>query len=691
MITLARSPRWVRFALVGCALTLLAITTVTVGQGEKPMADPAAEYTKNIQPFLSQYCLGCHSTKKKKGELDLERFASLDLVRKDTLAWQSVAEMLENGEMPPKGSPQPSAEERRRLIRWTRGMLDTEARARGGDPGRVVVRRLTNAEFNNTIRDLTGVDLQPARDFPVDGAAGEGFTNTGDALVLSPTLLNKYLNAAKEMATHVVLVPDGFRFSPATTRRDWTDEILTDLRTFYKGFTPDGKLPLQPYLAALLRLRDDLTAGKTTLENVAVKERLNLKYLRLLWQTLNDDKLSFPLDRLRDRFRTARPADASAILAEINAWQTQLWRFVPIGSYRDDNLVRQLPNDPAPVETQTLRLPLKPAPGQSEVVLYLTARQFPAANSGSHVVWRRPRFEAAGKPALLLRDYPKFGEQFEFDYRTLFADTPKYLTAALESAQDRKLTAYELARKHGIDVDLLKRWIEVLAIEEGASTKTIAAVPLELLPRKLAADRGNPALNGWRHPTNDLPIVLSNSSDKVELIPGKASPHRVVVHPLPDQFVAVAWNSPIEASVRVSGKITHAHPACGNGVAWWIEHRHDNRASLVAEGVIDVGKEAVVPAKELKVSRGDLLVLVIDARDGNHVCDLTEINFTISEPAKDGRTWDLAKDVADNILEGNPHADRHGNRDVWRFVKGPSRPTGKSSAVTIPAGSILAQ
>src|SRR5437016_3517850 len=98
MKSVARSPRWIRLALVGCALSLLAVTAATVGQGEKPTDDPAAEYTKSIRPFLAQYCLGCHSTKKKKGELDLERFTSLDHIRKDTRAWQSVAEMLENGE-----------------------------------------------------------------------------------------------------------------------------------------------------------------------------------------------------------------------------------------------------------------------------------------------------------------------------------------------------------------------------------------------------------------------------------------------------------------------------------------------------------------------------------------------------------------------------------------------------------------
>src|SRR5438270_4362745 len=124
--------------------------------------------------------------------------------------------------MPPKDKPQPTAEGRKLLVSWIRGFLDAEARARAGDPGEVPLRRLSNAEYNATIRDLTGVDLQPTREFPADGAAGEGFTNAAEALTdISPILLTKYFAAAKDIAAHAVLLPDGFRFAPTKTRRDW--------------------------------------------------------------------------------------------------------------------------------------------------------------------------------------------------------------------------------------------------------------------------------------------------------------------------------------------------------------------------------------------------------------------------------------------------------------------------------------
>src|SRR5437762_1420629 len=76
-----------------------------------------------------------------------------------------------------------------------------------------------------------------AGEFPVDGAAGEGFMNTGNALVMSPSLLAKYLDAGKEIASHAVFLPDGFRFSPKTSRRDWTEELLGQIRSFYREFT----------------------------------------------------------------------------------------------------------------------------------------------------------------------------------------------------------------------------------------------------------------------------------------------------------------------------------------------------------------------------------------------------------------------------------------------------------------------
>ncbi len=690
-----RTTRWQRWSIVNAGLALLLLGFRGAGSADAPVpAEPKNDYASTVQPLVKKYCLDCHSTKAKKGHLDLERFATINHVRKDLKPWQALIEMLEAGEMPPKDEPQPTAKERERLIAWTRGFLDAEARARAGDPGFVPMRRLSNAEYNRTIRDLTGVDLQPAREFPADGAAGEGFTNAAEALAdVSPTLLNKYLNAAKEIADHAVFLPDGFRFAPGKTRRDWTDESLKRLRTFYGAYSGDGRLPLESYLRATVRHRDDLTAGKTTLDAVAAREKLNPKYLHVLWLALTDKTPSFPLDQVRSRWQKATEKDVGALVADVASWQGPLWKYVPIGSYRYGNTLRQLPNDPAALETQPLKLSVKPAPGQSEVVLYLVARELPARAEVGFVVWQRPRFEGGNKPALLLRDYPDFGSRYEVDYPAVFADTSKYLAAALAAADDSKLTVEDLAKKHALDAAFLKRWIEVLAIRAAEPEKVVPAVPLQLLDEKTPKNDQRPAINGWRRKGAELPTVLSNASDMTLMIPGKAPPHKVVVHPMPTQFVAAVWKSPVEGTVRITARVAHAHPACGNGVAWWLEHRRAERAVVLADGVLDLGMETTPLAKTAKVAKGDVVLLAVDPRDGEHSCDLTEIALTVTEADKPGRVWDLAGDVADNILDGNPHADKLGNKDTWSFVLGPAKPRGAAlaSGSKIPANSLLAR
>src|SRR5437867_7860641 len=218
----------------------------------------------------------------------LERCTTLAEVKRHPKVWQTAAEQLASNEMPPKEKPQPSAEQRQQLLGWVNGVLDEIAMARAGDPGPVVLRRLSNAEYTYTIRDITGVDsLDPAREFPVDSAAGEGFMNVGNSLVMSPSLVTKYLDAGKQIASHVVLLPDGIRFSPKTTRRDWTEEILAQIREFYRGVTDPrgggkvnlqgivfetnegGRLQLEKYLAASLELRH--SGGGTSLQLAAME------------------------------------------------------------------------------------------------------------------------------------------------------------------------------------------------------------------------------------------------------------------------------------------------------------------------------------------------------------------------------------------------------------------------------------
>src|SRR3954471_5604296 len=291
--------RRIRAAILCSTLTLL-VSALLAARGltwanESNAALVGVEYEKDIHPLLERYCNDCHGGGDvTEGDVNLAAMKSWGEAAKHPKTWQKVAEMLSNGLMPPQDAEQPTKTEREQLQKWVADVLAIEARAHAGDPGRVVLRRLSNAEYTYTVRDLTGVEsLAPAREFPVDGAAGEGFTNTGAALVMSPALVTKYLDAGKEVASHLVLLPDGIRFSEKTTRRDWTNEVLDEIRALYGQYTDagegekvnlqgiafntnqGGRLPLEKYLAATIELRDG--GGKDVL-TVARERKLSPKY-----------------------------------------------------------------------------------------------------------------------------------------------------------------------------------------------------------------------------------------------------------------------------------------------------------------------------------------------------------------------------------------------------------------------------
>src|SRR5262249_52798677 len=127
--------------------------------------------------------------------------------------WNNVREQLQAGNMPPeKAKAHPKAEQRQQVLEWIGAVRRYEAARHAGDPGPVVARRLSNAEYDYTIRDLTGVDIRPAREFPVDPANEAGFDNSAESLAMSPALVKKYLEAARRVGEHLVFKPDGFDF-----------------------------------------------------------------------------------------------------------------------------------------------------------------------------------------------------------------------------------------------------------------------------------------------------------------------------------------------------------------------------------------------------------------------------------------------------------------------------------------------
>jgi hypothetical protein len=165
-------------------------------------------FEKDILPILQENCFSCHGDGEAKGDLSLDGFKTANDVHRGYKIWEKIRKLVLANEMPPqKKKKRPDAKQRALLTDWTRQTLDTFYRTAPPDPGRVTVRRLNRAEYNNTIRDLMRVDFKPARDFPADDS-GYGFDNIGDVLTMSPLLMEKYFAAAERIAAKAVAVPN---------------------------------------------------------------------------------------------------------------------------------------------------------------------------------------------------------------------------------------------------------------------------------------------------------------------------------------------------------------------------------------------------------------------------------------------------------------------------------------------------
>lgn len=186
----------------------LAVYAALAGGGLQVALCQAADegFDRVVRPLLTHYCVRCHGGKEPKAEFDLEALREQGSILNDRAAWEKVLEHLRNGAMPPEGEVQPPAAQRELVADWLDERFKAADCAAGPRPGRVTIRRLNRAEYNNTIRDLVGIDFRPADDFPADDT-GYGFDNIGDVLSLPPLLLEKYLAAAEKIAEQAIVLP----------------------------------------------------------------------------------------------------------------------------------------------------------------------------------------------------------------------------------------------------------------------------------------------------------------------------------------------------------------------------------------------------------------------------------------------------------------------------------------------------
>ena len=664
-------------------------------------------YQKNILPILEVYCLDCHSNDKAEADVNFDKFRTIQDIKKDPKVWIKVDRMLSSRQMPPRDSDQPSKNDRGFLSEWVQSFLMDEAKARSGDPGRVVLRRLSNDEYNYTVRDLTGVNsLDLTREFPVDGAAGEGFTNSGDAQGMSPALATKYLDAGKEIANHVVLTPKGIRFSPFKTERDRTDELLSRIQEFYRQFTEDGggssvnlqgikfttnqggRLPLSRYLNVTLSERRALISGIKTIDSLAKERGLNAKYLKLLWDTLSADNKDqgSVLNELRKRWKSTKSNDSSELVSYIQKEQKRFWKFNTIGHIDSEGRTPPWMEMVGVKNLVTTRYDVKwklpDVAGEDDVVFYLIINDADDGNENDYVVWKNLRLEGGGHTPMKLWELEALQGRIDKQRLKMLGFTARYLEAAIAVKTDSDITKFSSI--YNIDPETLKIWLDYLAIGRASAVK----VEGHLKKRVNIRD----GINGFAADSPDsLPSIIANSSDKDERIPGLAKANSLVVHPTPSHFSAIGWQSPIEGEVKVEAHVIDAHSTCGNGIEWLLQHRVSDKTSVLWQGEYGPGGSAKMHPKKISVKKGEVLSLVVGPRDNNHSCDLTSVQLVVTETNGTKHVWDLVKEVSPNLQAGNPHEDSYGNSEVWHFFQGEMAKVDRvgTSIVTVPKGSVL--
>ncbi len=258
--------------LIVCLFTV-SLPVVLANPSAHDQPDTAG-FQSSVQPSLAKNCVGCHNAKLQSGGLNLQLYSSIEAISKDHEKWQQVLEKVSSGQMPPPGMPRLLEPDKAKLIAWISAELDREDRLVKPDPGRITARRLNRTEYNNSVRDLLGVNFQAAADFPPDDT-GYGFDDIGDVLSVSPSLMEKYLSAAEKVARTALYGPANLK--PTLVKREpWYVDFETkpvvktvydqtglslpsalhvmhrfpvegdyDIAGLLRGTRPDGSEPLQ--------------------------------------------------------------------------------------------------------------------------------------------------------------------------------------------------------------------------------------------------------------------------------------------------------------------------------------------------------------------------------------------------------------------------------------------------------------
>src|SRR3954469_8806541 len=383
---------------------------------------------------FQKYCFECHGGEKHKGDVSIERLiqqSSASSVGDYWDLWDKIAEKIETKEMPPEDKAErfPTDGERLATVTWIRTALNAYEAKHGGEPGHVTVRRLTSAEYAYAIRDLTGIDVKVGVDASSDSVGGEGFTNFGDVQFVEDTRIERYLEAAKEVADHATLGAGALDFFADPGKTGLELSALSRIDDIYasKGFrvvSGEGGRPfgLERYgkaffVAWYYKHRAALGNPSAPLRALAARENIPGRFAEHIWGVVNKPNTGYPTRVTVDAWLklpaptpdsqasvAAARAGCDAIYKALTTWPS--WFFargdLAAGGAGDESplMFDDISLKAEPTHHYTYPLALRgargrgaPAPPTSgPVPVHLTfASLNPAPGVAPVVIWRNPR------------------------------------------------------------------------------------------------------------------------------------------------------------------------------------------------------------------------------------------------------------------------------------------------------------
>lgn len=400
---------WVVRAWAGL-IAAVVIGLVPVVNAASPEAG-RAQFTRDFVPLFKEYCFDCHNDKKSKGDINLQQRTQSLAFADDFKTWELVAEMLEDGEMPPEDEPQPDENQRRQLVSAIRAELDRSVLQRSGDPGRIVLRRLTSAEYAYTIQDLTGLDLDLANTLVGDAVGGEGFSNVGDVQFVQDSTIEQYLRAAKKVASHAVIGAGPLRFysDPGMTGQELS--AIHRIQAIYQehGFSTGAgegaeafgleRYPKAFFASWRYQHRAALGLPDLTLEELSEDEGIEVGFLEHIWITLNEESPTFPSSEIASRWKAlpepeadgaireeSLRADCSGLYDLLRSWQTTL----AANSVDDEESPTLTEDNFRPTLEHSFRVRVNRPRGATHAAVELSVNATSGAEARPAVLWKNP-------------------------------------------------------------------------------------------------------------------------------------------------------------------------------------------------------------------------------------------------------------------------------------------------------------